>query len=311
MARIRSIHPGMHTDEAIMQLSGLARYFLIGIWGESDDQGIFEWKPIVLKARIVPADAVTGEQLLDELVAQNCVRRFEVNGKAYGAVRNFQKFQRPKKPNAIYPMPDDISIYVGALTTGSEVVGNQFGTGGEIPQQMEDGGWREGRNKEDNPPAAALNPVARDAAAAMAEGAQGNPWTPILEAFAEGCVDGGGVRTFSGSPDDRLCAKRLLEAGAKPDLVRFVTSAITERQKARGKAQPSTIRYVERAVLDAVAQPPPDMPRSQADTEDNARTLRALRLRGLIDKGLWQDHWGPRPTIDDAEAELRGERKAA
>jgi hypothetical protein len=158
-----------------------------------------------------------------------------------------------------------------------------------------------------NPEAAALNPVARDAAAAMAEGAMGNPWTPILEAFGDGCVDGGGVRTFSGSTDDRLCAKRLMDAGATPEMVRFVTSAITERQKAKGKSQPSTIRYVERPVMDAIAEPPPDMP-APAKREGD---LRRAQLERYIEKGVWLDAWGPRPLIQDAKAELHNEKVVA
>ncbi len=41
MARIRSIHPGLFTDEAFMALSLLARVVLPGLWTECDDQGVF------------------------------------------------------------------------------------------------------------------------------------------------------------------------------------------------------------------------------------------------------------------------------
>lgn len=141
MARIRSIHPGFFTDEQVMQLSvdcPLAVMLLLGIWSEADDAGIFEWKPLTLKARAVPAAGDIGS-LLAALEAGNFIRRYELGGREYGAVRNFKHFQRPKKPKTIHPTTPYIEAYVG---TSSEPVGNQFGTGGEKSPQMEDGGGR-------------------------------------------------------------------------------------------------------------------------------------------------------------------------
>jgi len=139
------VHPGLFADEAFVSCSISARLLLIGIWTEADDKGIFEWKPLTLKMRIFPAEnfdmpAMVG--MLDELIAGNIIRRFDACGKTYGAVRNFRKFQKPKKPNDIHPMPDDIRKFVGLGTTSSVPVENQFRTGGENPFQMEDGGWK-------------------------------------------------------------------------------------------------------------------------------------------------------------------------
>lgn len=115
MARIRSVHPGLFTDEAFMQLSDAARMLLIGLWTEADDQGVFEWKPLTLKARLRPADDGSVEPLLDAIVAQDLVKRIEVDGRSYGLVRNFRKFQRPQKPNAIHPLPDQYRTYIGLV----------------------------------------------------------------------------------------------------------------------------------------------------------------------------------------------------
>lgn len=41
MSRIRSIHPGLWTDEAFVSLSPMARLFLMGLWNECDDMGSF------------------------------------------------------------------------------------------------------------------------------------------------------------------------------------------------------------------------------------------------------------------------------
>lgn len=144
--RIRSVHPGLWTDERFASLSPLARLLFIAIWNECDDQGSFEWSPIKLKMRLLPADNVDPAELLAEIEGEGCVTRYEVDGRKLGAVRNFCQYQRPKKPNSVYPQTDAVRDYVRthARTTrdGSEPVGNQWGTGGENSRQMEEGGGR-------------------------------------------------------------------------------------------------------------------------------------------------------------------------
>ncbi|MBW3095658.1 hypothetical protein [Pseudohoeflea coraliihabitans] len=110
------------------------------LWMECDDQGVFEWKPVVLKARLLPADNIDFAEILEEFVSLGVVMRFEVAGKSYGAVRNFCKFQRPKKPNAVHPVTPESRTFTASSEPSSEPVRNQFGTSGEKPKQMEDGG---------------------------------------------------------------------------------------------------------------------------------------------------------------------------
>jgi len=173
MSRIRSAHPGLFSDENFMVLTveaPLAAVLLIGIWTEADDEGVFEWKPLTLKARILPAISASIDPLMAALVDNRFLMRFEVDGRSYGAVRNFTRWQRPKKPKAIHPKPELVRKYVGLtdatvgnefgtggelnaddagpVPTSGEPVGNKFGTGGEIPPQMEDGGWRREERKE-------------------------------------------------------------------------------------------------------------------------------------------------------------------
>lgn len=120
MARIRSVHPGMFTDEAFVELSHSARVFYIGLLTECDDAGVFEWKPKTLNMRLFPADQVDVTPLLVELLTQKMVIRFDFEDKIYGAVRNFQKWQRPKKPTYRYPLPHEYRTFVGAAGDGSE-----------------------------------------------------------------------------------------------------------------------------------------------------------------------------------------------
>ncbi|WP_271300656.1 hypothetical protein [Sphingomonas sp. CV7422] len=140
----------------------------MGIWTECDDMGSFEWSPLKLKMRLLPADNVDAAELLVELQATECIMSYEICGKRYGAVRNFCQYQRPKKPNSTYPQTEAVRDYVGtearstrdgteptpastplgssptpsSSDASGESVGNQLPTGGEKCRQMEDGGGR-------------------------------------------------------------------------------------------------------------------------------------------------------------------------
>jgi len=112
VARIRSIHPGIYTDEAWASVSIPARWFAKGICTEADDNGVFEWKPLQLKMRIFPADNVDLVALLEELEAAGIIMRFTGDGRSLGAVRNFCKYQRPRKPKAWFPITPEVGKFV-------------------------------------------------------------------------------------------------------------------------------------------------------------------------------------------------------
>src|SRR5690242_5573027 len=111
MARIRSIHPGLTSDEAYMSMSMAAKAAWPVLWTECDDHGVFEWKPIVLKARIFPADNIDFTIILTEYEALGCVERREIDGRKYGFIRNFCKFQRPKNPSYRFPFPEEMHLF--------------------------------------------------------------------------------------------------------------------------------------------------------------------------------------------------------
>lgn len=112
MARIRSIHPGIFTDEGFMAVDMAARLLFVGVLTEADDRGIFEWKPRTLKARILPVDSVDVEALLADLAKNDLICRFEFGDKVYGAIKNFCKWQRPKAPKYDHPYTDEILLFV-------------------------------------------------------------------------------------------------------------------------------------------------------------------------------------------------------
>lgn len=183
MARIRSIHPGIFTDETYMSLTFPARELIKGLWCEADDHGVFEWKPLTIKARIMPADAVDVPALMEELVGAKFVSKYAIEGKLFGAIRNFCKYQRPKKPSFVHPLPNRLRDWVAIKgeavavngnesVTGGEPVGNQAGTGGGKSPQMEEGG---GTKEEEN--SSPRN------SAGTSRGASADPAMVVVKAF--------------------------------------------------------------------------------------------------------------------------------
>jgi hypothetical protein len=149
MARIRSIHPGIWTDDDFAAVSMAARLLYLGVLGECDDHGVFEWKPIALKMRIFPADKIDVGPLLAELMGVNKVLSVTFEGREYGLVRNFCKFQRPKKPTYRFSLPPDSEDYLGLTASSSPPVPHQFPSGTEKSSLMkEEGGRREENKKE-------------------------------------------------------------------------------------------------------------------------------------------------------------------
>lgn len=228
MARIRSIHPGLFTDEAFMTASAHARLLIIGIWTEAWDDGVFEWKPLTLKARLFPVDPVNVADLLAELVTLGFVQPFDA-GKPYGAIRNFQKYQRPKKPNSSGVLPNSMHEYVHAVP-------NQLPTSGEISPQMEDGGWREGEEK-------------TEAATAPSSGAAAKVDYDLIE---KQCREAAGLENET-SPGLMVVGPilRLVEAGAsmERDILPVMRAA-----KAKG-SKPSTWTYFLPAIERAMKPP--------------------------------------------------------
>jgi hypothetical protein len=122
MARIRSVHPGLATDARFVVLSDAAQIFYVLLLTAADDAGVFRWEPLELRMQLRPASTTPIEPLLVELVAGNFLRRFEAGGNAYGAVRNFRRYQSPKLPTRRHPLPADLFRYVGLAPGELEVV---------------------------------------------------------------------------------------------------------------------------------------------------------------------------------------------
>lgn len=116
MARIRALHPGQWTDEGFVNCGFPARLLALAIRNEADDGGVFEWKPRQLKMRCLPADDCDILPLLAELEVNNLIKRFEIDGRHFGAIRNFCRYQRPKTPTLTHPRAEWVDAYVGLVS---------------------------------------------------------------------------------------------------------------------------------------------------------------------------------------------------
>lgn len=93
MARIRMLKPSFFTDERVVSVSAFARLLFIGLWCEADREGRLEDRPLGLKMRLFPADAVDIGALLDELCRAQLVERYRVGDVAVISIPRFTKHQ--------------------------------------------------------------------------------------------------------------------------------------------------------------------------------------------------------------------------
>ena len=110
MARIRSIKPEFWLSPQVTDCSHSARLLFIGIWNHADDLGNIPYTNRYLKASVFPADIMDPEQIgvwVQELVSQELLSLYHVDGKAYLHVTGWhhQKIDKPQKPK--YPKPSE------------------------------------------------------------------------------------------------------------------------------------------------------------------------------------------------------------
>jgi len=277
-----------------MSLSSDAQIFLIGLWTEADDQGIFEWKPITLRARLRPSRDGDVTILLSELTDANCIASYEIDGRKYGAIRNFRKFQKPKSPNSTYPIPDGLRKYVhltNVISETKEVNESQFPQNGEKSLLVEEGGGKKDEIKKESaqtpeqkkPPSS----EAKDLADEIWRAAGKNP----------------DATRAVGKIDDITFCQSLISGGFTADQIADGARAIIGRSP-EIKSLWGLLRVALPEELSGIKNGPPE---PKFDKWDG-------RLP-LIDKGVWLDTWSsnmtPKHVLDRYEsAKLRLEGAA-
>ncbi|HAU0282335.1 TPA: hypothetical protein JBF45_15450 [Legionella pneumophila] len=108
MPRNRMIKCEYWTSEQVLSCSPLARLLFIGFWNFADDRGIHPASYISLKAEVFPSDNLSIAEiksLVEELITNNLLIAYEVDGKHYWLVTGWKKHQRIDKPTYRHPLP--------------------------------------------------------------------------------------------------------------------------------------------------------------------------------------------------------------
>lgn len=158
------------------------------------------------------------------------------------------------------------------------------------------------------PPITAPAPDAPAPAAGGRVASQGRPWLIYIQAASDGFRDAGYERA-NPAGDDATYAQQLLAEGFDPEIVRWTVETVTRDVMAKDPSRrpPNSLKYMIDAIRRNRAKPPPDMP-VPANREGD---LRRAQLERFIERGVWLDQWGPKPTIEQAQAELSGAKVAA
>lgn len=102
MARIRTVKPTHWNDKELSNITLPAHLFWIATWNFSDDDGVFENDPLLLKSQIFPRrQDIRVDQVnswLDQLVKARFIVPFSYNGNSYYISRTFKTHQRIDKP---------------------------------------------------------------------------------------------------------------------------------------------------------------------------------------------------------------------
>jgi len=102
MARIRTVKPQHWSDKELAKISLQAHLLWIGMWNFSDDEGIIEADPLLIKSNIFPRRTdVRIEQIsqwLDQLVKARFLIPFEYENEGYYIHRTFKTHQKIDRP---------------------------------------------------------------------------------------------------------------------------------------------------------------------------------------------------------------------
>ena len=109
MARSRNIKYAFFQNDLLAEIEPLGRLLFAGLWTIADRAGRLEDRPKRIKAAVLPYDECEIDNLLEKLVQQGFVVRYEVDGERFIQVKNFLKHQNPhcKEPASIIPAPDE------------------------------------------------------------------------------------------------------------------------------------------------------------------------------------------------------------
>ena len=106
MARARNIKPGFFKNADLAELGFEVRLLFIGLWTLADRSGRLEDRPKQIKMELFAADSVDCDAMLAQLVGIQAIDRYEVEGKRFIQVVNFEKHQNPHRDEKSSAIPD-------------------------------------------------------------------------------------------------------------------------------------------------------------------------------------------------------------
>ena len=139
MARIRTIKPEFFKHEILSELEQEEPTLKImltfaGLWTISDNQGVFEWRPMRIKNEILPFIEFDINKSLEILTDYGFIKKYNHLGKDYGFVISFRLHQRFSgkefKEGSRYFLPDSVKnceVIVKHKGSNGEVIEKQYG----------------------------------------------------------------------------------------------------------------------------------------------------------------------------------------
>ena len=130
MARTRSLKPQFFKNDLLAECQPLARLLFSGLWCMADAEGRLEYRPLRVKAEVLPYDHCDVDQLVDELEQRGFVRRYTVDDVTILVIPKFLDHQRPhpKEPTESFPTEENATAgnkFVQAVNK-SGTAGNKF-----------------------------------------------------------------------------------------------------------------------------------------------------------------------------------------
>jgi hypothetical protein len=138
MARIRTVKPEFFRHEGLQDLEAENKgsYVMLvfeALWTQCDSQGVFKWKPRMMKLDILPFLEYDLNKTLKILVGKGYVIKYSVDGEEYGYVPTFLEHQRITGKEATegvkHPLPSG-----GVSDSEKEAPEKQQGSNREAPK---------------------------------------------------------------------------------------------------------------------------------------------------------------------------------
>ena len=154
MSRIRTVKPDFFRHELLNELEDAhpeLRVMLVfsALWTQCDKQGVFPYKPKVLKLDILPFVEFDIAKSLELLVENAFIQRFEADGRQYGYIPTFHDHQRiigeEAKQTPKYPEYNaQTRKEAGQKQEGSRSEAGQKQEGTPVPSWEREGSREEG-----------------------------------------------------------------------------------------------------------------------------------------------------------------------